>query len=135
MNNKQPHHRLISVAAELARGPNLDERFDLDDRLPKSALRNIERICDRQRELCCIIRDNADKLRQERDALDRELTALKDMLIEVRRVYRPSGARGQLVVGGWVANNEVVSKLPEEIARAATRFLQDQSPAQEKDKP
>jgi hypothetical protein len=38
--------RLISVAAELVRGPNLDERFDLDDRLPKWVRANIERICE-----------------------------------------------------------------------------------------
>jgi len=76
------HQQLIRAAAELARGPSLDARFDLDGRLPKWVLANVELICDRQRELCCIIRDNADKLRQERDALTRELTILKAMLIE-----------------------------------------------------
>lgn len=40
-----------------------------------------------------------------------------------------------IVVSGWVTNNEVVSKLPEEIAKAATEFLRNQTPPAKKDKP
>ena len=76
----QPHERLISVAAKLARGPSLDERFDLDGRLPKWALDNIERICDRQRELACIIRDNTDLLRRELLDAQKTIEQLKSSL-------------------------------------------------------
>ena len=62
MKPKPPNERLISIAAELVRGPNLDERFDLDDRLPKWAAANVERICDRQRELAIAVQDCTDKL-------------------------------------------------------------------------
>jgi len=64
MKNSLPHSRLISVAAELVRGQNLAEWFDID-RLPKWARDNIEKVSDRQKELAVVIRENADQLRQE----------------------------------------------------------------------
>lgn len=73
---KEPYKRLLSVAAELVRGPNLDERFDIDGLLPKWATTNVDLICDRQRELCCIIRDGADNLRDAETKLRAAANAL-----------------------------------------------------------
>lgn len=70
-----PHTKLISIAAELVRGPHLDERFDLDDRLPKWALANIERICERQRQLAIIVRVEVDRLAAENEKLRAQLDA------------------------------------------------------------
>lgn len=76
----EAHGRLLKVAAALVRGPGLDERFDLDERLPKWAIRNVEEIAERQRELGCVIRDSADKLRDEIRKLQREREALGNVM-------------------------------------------------------
>ena len=82
---KPPNERLIGIAAELALGPNLDERFDLDDRLPRWAVANVERICDRQRELALAIRDCTDKLMTRM----RRLEAVAEAAKPVAETFRP----------------------------------------------
>ena len=77
MKNSPPHSRLISVAAELVRGQNLTEWFDID-RLPKWARDNIEKVSDRQKELAVVIRENADQLRQELVTAQETIEQLKE---------------------------------------------------------
>jgi hypothetical protein len=62
---------LLRVAAEMVRGPNLDERFELDERLPRWVHNSVARLCDRQRKLGCDVRDSMDAMQARIAQLER----------------------------------------------------------------
>ena len=74
--SKQPHEWLISAAAELARGPSLDARFEVNS-LPEWVLKDLEQILDRQKELCIIIRENTDKIMHKLTEAQKTIDQLK----------------------------------------------------------
>jgi hypothetical protein len=84
----ESHRKLIATAAELARGPNLDERFDLEDRLPRWITANIDKICDRQRDLAIAIKVNADKLQQRIRVLEDVVAAAEKLDCGHHRVLK-----------------------------------------------
>ena len=76
IRSKQPHEWLISAAAELARGPSLDARFEVNS-LPEWVLKDLEQILDRQKELCIIIRENTDKIMHKLTEAQKTIDQLK----------------------------------------------------------
>lgn len=76
IRSKQPHEWLINAAAELARGPSLDARIE-KNKLPAWALKDLEQILDRQKELSIIIRENTDKIMHKLTGAQKTIDQLK----------------------------------------------------------